>query len=197
MIWAVVLAAGESKRMGEAKQLLPFGRSTVIETVVQSVIRSSVDETLVVLGAARDRVEAVLRKFDVKLTVNPDFAKGMLSSVQWGIRHLPQTAQAVLVVLGDQPWASTETANLVVGEYRRTDKGLVLPVHAGSDGHPLLVDLRKYRAEIDRLSPEVGLRQLLTLHPEDICRFEVEDPNISRDLDTPGDYEESTAPKKT
>jgi molybdenum cofactor cytidylyltransferase len=197
MIWALVLAAGESKRMGEPKQLLPFGRSTVIETVVQSVISSSVDKTLVVLGAARDRVEAVLKKFEVELTVNPDFAAGMLSSVQWGIRHLPQTARAALVFLADQPWVSAETANLVIDEYRRTGKGLVLPTHAGSDGHPLLVDLGKYRAEIDRLSPQVGLRQLLSLHPEDISRFEVEDPNISRDLDTPGDYEASASRKKS
>jgi molybdenum cofactor cytidylyltransferase len=187
MIWAVVLAAGESKRMGEPKLLLPFGLSTVIETVLERIAASAVDKTLVVLGAARERIEDRVKKFPVRTTLNPHFRLGMLSSVQWGIRALPQDAQAALIFLGDQPWISPRTIDLLLKNYRATGKGLVLPVYRNSGGHPLLIDL-KYREEIQKISPAVGLTDLLSLHPEDIFRVEIKDPAILKDMDTPQDY---------
>jgi len=99
MIWAVVLAAGESKRMGEPKQLLPFGRTTVIETVLENILASAVDKTLVVLGAHSELVEPAIKRFPMVMTMNPGFQAGMLSSVQWGIRRLPRDARAALIFL--------------------------------------------------------------------------------------------------
>lgn len=190
MIWAVVLAAGESKRMGKPKQLLAFGRTTVIETVLQNILGSGVDRTLVVLGAAHERLEPVISKFPVGWTLNPDFQFGMLSSVQWGIRHLPPDARAALIFLGDQPWISPETIDRVIDEYKKKNRGLVLPVHKKTGGHPLLLDL-KYRKEIETLDPDTGLRELLSRHPEDILRVEIADPDILRDMDTPADYKDN------
>lgn len=187
MIWAVVLAAGESKRMGRPKQLLPFGGRTVIETALRHIVASAVDKTLVVLGANRERIEAVIKDLPVEMTVNPDFRAGMLSSAQWGIRRLPAAARAALIFLADQPWIRAGTINRVIDEYGRTNKGLVLPVYGNSGGHPLLVDL-KYRLEIEDLSPTAGLRELLSRHPEDVRRVEIDDPDILRDMDNPSDY---------
>lgn len=190
MIWAVILAAGESKRMGEPKQLLPFGASTVIETVIENILRSSAEKTLVVLGAGHERMRSVIEKFPVDITVNPHFRRGMLSSVQWGIRRLPRQARAALVFLGDQPWISQKIIDGIIDAFKETGKGLVLPVYKNSGGHPLLIDL-KYRDTIGRLSADMGLRELLSLYPEDIARVSVENPEILRDMDTPGDYKES------
>ena len=187
MIWAVVLAAGESKRMGRPKQVLPYGRSTILETVLDHVLASPVDGTLVVLGAAADKVAPLLAKLPVETIVNPDFRSGMLSSVQRGIRALPASARAALIFLGDQPAVGPETSGRVLAAYRVSGRGIVLPVHAGRGGHPLLIDL-KYRAEIDGLSAGIGLRELLVRHPDDIFRVEIDDPGVLLDIDTPEDY---------
>lgn len=190
MIWAVLLAAGESKRMGTPKQLLPFGRTTVIETALEHILASAADRTLVVLGAVHDHIEPLLKRFPVILTVNPGFREGMLSSAQWGIRHLPPDARAALILLGDQPWITPETIDRVIHVFKETGRGLVLPVHGKAGGHPLLIDL-KYREEIESLNPAVGLKELLSRHPEDVCRIESGDAGILRDMDTPLEYEDS------
>ena len=188
MIWAVVLAAGESKRMGRPKQLLPYGASTILEIVLDKALASPVDGTLVVLGAAAERIAPLLSKRPVETVLNPDFRSGMLSSVRCGIRALPGSARAALIFLGDQPEVSPATARLVIEEYRRTARGIVLPVHRRRGGHPLLIDL-KYRGEIGLLSAGIGLRELLSRHPDDTLRIEVDDPGVSLDIDTPEDYD--------
>jgi len=190
MIWAVVLAAGESKRMGRPKQLLPFGRTTVLETALEHILASKVDGTLVVLGAVHDRIEPLLKKYPVLVTINPGYREGMLSSALWGIRHLPPGARAAMVCLGDQPWILSATIDRVIEEYGATGRGLVLPVHGKAGGHPLLIDL-KYKTEIEGLSPDTGLRELLSRHPEDVLRVETAETGILRDLDTPLQYKES------
>lgn len=187
MIWAVVLAAGESKRMGEPKLFLPFRGRTLLEDVVAGVLRSPVDRTLVVLGAFADRTGALLDPYPVERTVNPDYRSGMLSSVQCGIRSLPRQARAALIFLGDQPGISPGTIAAVLEAYRTTGKGLVHPVSGGSGGHPLLVDT-KYRDAVEGLDPRVGLKGLLALHPEDVERVETGEDAILLDIDTPEDY---------
>lgn len=187
MIWAVVLAAGESKRMGEPKLLLPFRGRTIIEDVIGTAVRSPVDGTLVVLGGDADRIGALLDAHPVKRAFNPDYRSGMLSSVQCGIRHLPPAARAALVFLGDQPGLTSAAIAAVLNAYLATGKGLVLPVRGGTGGHPLLVDM-KYRAAIEGLDPRVGLKGLLSLHPGDVERVEVEEDEILLDIDTPEDY---------
>ena len=99
MIWALVLAAGESKRMGTSKQLLPYENTTILEAVIDHITQSMVDETLVVLGANREKIEDVLNDLNVKTAVNPSFKAGMLSSVQKGFASLQEDVDAVLVFL--------------------------------------------------------------------------------------------------
>lgn len=194
MIWAIVLAAGESRRMGQRKLLLPFGRSTIIETVVQSLMKSSLDGILVVLGHRWQGILGKLKNYAVETTVNPDYKNGMLSSVQWGFRKLPRDAEAALVFLGDQPGISAQTIDLVIGAFRAGNKGLVFPTHKDSGGHPLLVDM-KYCREIQSLDPAVGLRGLHSLHPDDILRVEVRDTSVLQDIDNPGDYRKARTGK--
>jgi molybdenum cofactor cytidylyltransferase len=194
MVWALVLAAGESRRMGEPKLLLPFGRSTMIETVVQNCMDSSVDGILVVLGHQWPRILEKLKNYAVETTINPHYQKGMLSSVQWGLQKLPRAAGAAMVVLGDQPGVSSRTMDLVIHAFQSGIKGIVLPTHKGSGGHPLLVDM-KYCREIQSLDPAVGLRGLHSLHPDDILRVEVGDTSVLQDIDNPGDYKKARTGK--
>jgi molybdenum cofactor cytidylyltransferase len=195
MIWAIVLAAGESRRMGTPKLLLPFGRSTIIESVVQNLMESSLDGILVVLGHRWPGILDKLKNYAVETTVNPHYKNGMLSSVQWGFQKLPGEARAALVVLGDQPKISARTVDLIISAYRSGHKGIVLPKHKGSGGHPLLVDV-KFRREIQSLNPAAGLRSLLSRHPDDILGVEIEASSILQDIDNKEDYRKARAVKK-
>jgi len=188
VIWAVVLAAGESRRMGKPKLLLPVGHKTMIERVLDQVIASDVDGVLVVLGSNWERVSEQIKKYHVKVTVNPRFRLGMLSSVNWGFQALPREAMAALFVLADQPGIPTEVFNKVIAAYKASPRGIVLPVYKGERGHPVLID-RKYEAEAKRTDPEIGLRSLVYGHPEDVLEVEVSTAAIARDIDTPSDYE--------
>ena len=191
MIWAIVLAAGESKRMGKPKLLLPFGERTIIESVIENVVHSEVHKTVVVLGSNREEMEKKIGRLPVKIVVNPRYRKGMHSSVQFGFRAIPEDAEAAMVVLGDQPSLSSFTINIIVDAYNRTDSGIVLPIHKGKRGHPVLIDM-KYRGEIDNLNPDIGLRELLHRHTRDILEVEVANSGILRDIDEWEDYERET-----
>ncbi len=187
MIWAVVLAAGKSERMGSAKLLLPMGRSTLIETVIGGILRSRPDGVLVVLGADREKLEPVIGKYPVRTVFNPDFEQGMLSSVKRGFEAVPPDARAVLVFLGDQPAPPASVTGRIIDAYRKTGKGIVLPAYRGRRGHPVLIDV-KYRGEVAALDPWIGLRQLPHAHPDDVLEVKVRTEAVLRDIDTPEDY---------
>jgi molybdenum cofactor cytidylyltransferase len=187
VIWAVILAAGESRRMGTQKLLLPFGDATVIESVVLTALASRVDRVLAVLGADRDAVRQKLEPLGIDFVINENFVKGMLSSVQAGFAALPPDAEAAVVMLGDQPFLPAGVVYAVVEAFRRSGKGIVVPAFQGRRGHPVLIGL-KYRDEVLALDPTDGLRRLMHAHPDDIFEAEVEDANILRDMDVPEDY---------
>jgi molybdenum cofactor cytidylyltransferase len=187
VIWAVILAAGESRRMGTQKLLLPFGEATVVEAVVRTALDSQIDRALAVLGSDREAIRLKLAPYGVEFAVNEDFKRGMLSSVQTGFRALPADAEAAVVMLGDQPFLPARVVDAVIGAYRVSGKGIVVPAFRGRRGHPVLIGL-EYRDEALSLDPAVGLRQLLIAHPDDVFEAEVDDTNILRDLDLPEDY---------
>jgi len=188
MIQAVILAAGKSERIGRVKPLLPWGKRTLIEATIDGIARSLANETLVVLGAAREVIEPVIAKHDLRTVFNPNFGRGMLSSIQRGLEAVPRNARAVLFFLGDQPPPHPAMINRLIRAYDNTGKGIVLPVHCGRRGHPVLIDL-KYRNEIRALDPGIGLRQLMRDHPEDVLEVRTRSPRVLHDIDTPEDYE--------
>ena len=190
MIWAVVLAAGESRRMGTQKLLLPFAETTVVGAVVRAALASRAGRTLVVLGADRVAVQESVdtwRLRKIEFAVNENYPLGMLSSIQAGFKALPTDADAAVVMLGDQPFLPAKVVDAVIEAYRTSGKGIVIPVFRGRRGHPVLVDL-KYRDEVLGLDPADGLRRLMRAHPGDIHEIDVDDANILRDMDTPEDY---------
>jgi len=192
MVWAVILAAGESRRMGSPKLLLPFEGSTVLGTVVREVRRAGLSSILVVLGAEQEKIRAALRDQPVEFVKNPDFRRGMLSSVQCGLQSLPATASAAMLFLADQPSLSGSIIGKLLQARERTAQGLIVPVFAGTRGHPLLLSM-KYKDEVLTLDPAIGLRELLINHPDDILEVEVEDEAVLKDIDTPEDYRKAGA----
>ncbi|HVP89809.1 MAG TPA: nucleotidyltransferase family protein [Terriglobales bacterium] len=188
MIWAVVLAAGESRRMGTQKLLLSYGGTTVVEAVVRAALDSEADRTLVVLGADREKVRRALESYPLTFAVNRSYRRGMLSSVQAAFRALPAEAEAAVVMLGDQPAVASRTVDELVLAYRGGGRGIYLPVYGERPGHPLLVDTG-YRSEVLGLDPAVGLRQLLQTHQKDVVPVRVSEGEAPEDMDNPEDYE--------
>ncbi len=189
--WAVILAAGSSRRMGSQKLLLPFGQNTIIGTVVDNVLNSSVDHVMIVLGANQETIQDSIGNLPVQFCYNKEHEKGMLSSVICGIRALPQEAVAALIFLGDQPGIPPKVTNSVIDAYMEELVGIVIPVHNHRRGHPLLVDM-KYRKEIEHLDLEEGLRALRHHFPDDVMEVEVDEPGILVDIDTREDYKNAT-----
>ncbi len=189
--WAVILAAGSSRRMGSQKLLLPFGKSTIIETVIDNVLSSSIDHVMVVLGANQEKIQDTIRNLPVQFCHNKEHDSGMLSSVICGIRSLPADAVSALIYLGDQPDIPPAVTNSVIDAYKEELVGIVIPVHANRRGHPLLVDM-KYRKEIESLNLEEGLRSLRHHFPDDVMEVEVDEPGILVDIDTREDYKKAT-----
>jgi molybdenum cofactor cytidylyltransferase len=187
VIWAVILAAGESRRMGRPKLVLPYGEGTIIETVVRNALSSRADRTVVVLGANRKEIVEKITGFDVDRVVNARYREGMFTSVQRGLSALPASVRAAVFMLADQPDVPALAVDSLIEAYLREGRGIVLPVFRGKRGHPLLIDL-KYRRRLETLSPEVGLRGLIMENPGDILEVSVPSAAVLDDIDYPDDY---------
>jgi molybdenum cofactor cytidylyltransferase len=186
-IWAIILAAGESKRMGSPKMLLPIGERTIIEQTIDNVLNSMVGDIMVVLGAGHDKIRESIAECPVKYCINDDYKKGMLSSVKCGLNSLPPDIEAVLFYPGDQPLISPAVTDILITAFKSGMKGIIIPVHNRKRGHPLLVGSR-YRNEIMGLDNGEGLKGLAQKFPEDVLEVEVGTPDILMDIDTQDDY---------
>jgi molybdenum cofactor cytidylyltransferase len=189
---AIVLAAGESRRMGTLKPLLPFGGSTVIETVVGSLLRCPLHEVLVVLGHRAEEIARPLAAYRVRMVMNPDYLTGMLGSVQHGVAAAAPDTEWFVIALGDQPALDAGLTTRLLELAETASAGIVVPSIKGRRGHPLLIH-RRYREEIGALPPEIGLRELMRRHPDDLQLVPVEDDAILRDMDTPEEYAQELA----
>ena len=186
---AVVLAAGESRRMGCNKLLLPWDNTTVLGQTLDNVRAGAFDSMIVVTGHESEKVVRETGKFESIIKVhNLDYAKGMLTSVQAAVRALPDASEAVLVILGDQPMVGPVILDQLLAAYAAGPHGLVAPTFRGRRGNPVLID-RRYFAELLALPPEGAPRLLLERHAHDLRLVEVTDEAILHDLDRPEDYE--------
>jgi molybdenum cofactor cytidylyltransferase len=195
MICAIVLAAGQSRRMGTQKLLLPYAGQTVIGQIVDNVLASPIERAFVVTRNDDEAIRLALAGKPLTFVVNLDPAADMLSSIRCGVRSLPPDCIAAIVVLGDQP---TIRAELVAGLIRTLQTAaakIVVPSFRGRRGHPILVSAECF-GEVLTQHDCVGLRGLLNAHPHDIATLEVDDPKVLTDMDSPDDYhrEISTSP---
>ena len=185
-ITGIVLAAGQSTRMGQLKQLLPLGDEVVIQIVVGRVSQC-LDHVCVVLGYRSEEVARALDSHRATCVVNPDYASGMTSSIQRGVRAAADST-AYLLCLGDQPGIKTAIIDHLLREHAKSEKGLIIPTHKGKRGHPILVDQR-YRSAILDLETSMPFNEITRGFPEDTLEITTDDPAILRDMDTPEDYD--------
>ncbi|MGQ8335841.1 XdhC family protein [Sunxiuqinia sp. A32] len=186
-VWCIILAAGQSKRMEQQKLLMPWNGHTIIETVIQKAKASIADKVLVVKGSHKEGIEEQINKLQVLAVENVNYKKGMLSSIQCGVNSISSEAGAVIILLGDQPMLQSDVINQLIRSWQKSYKGIIVPVWKGKRGHPILIDI-KFKEEINHLNPDIGLRELLLNHPNDILEIDVQTGDILKDIDTPEDY---------
>jgi xanthine dehydrogenase accessory factor len=183
----VILAAGESKRMGKPKMLLPFGDKNIIENVVSNATQSGLDKIFVVLGAGADDISRILKGYPVEIKFNSNYKEGMFSSVQLGLKALPSDTDGVMILLGDQPMVGSDVIDKVLEAGRNSDKGIIIVSYDKKRGHPILLK-RKYIQEVIDLPMNKSLKEILIKYPDDVEEVETGSPEILRDIDTESEY---------
>jgi molybdenum cofactor cytidylyltransferase len=184
---AILLGAGESKRMGVDKLSLPYGRKMVLEHCLEVLLRSKVREVIVVLGGGVKKVSHPLRGRMTKVVMNPHYKRGMSSSIQRGIQAVDPESQGVLIALGDQPLLKTRTIDALIRSFAKEDKGIVVPCFRGRRGHPVIFH-KRYREDLLKLKGDVGGREIVERYPEDVLVVHVKSEGIVKDIDTWKDY---------
>lgn len=188
-VTAVVLAAGESSRMNQVKQLLPWGDTTILGKVLQNLQASAVNDIVVVTGYKQQIMTKLADEAGVDTLHNLDYKVGeMLSSLQVAVGNLPVNREAVLVVLADQPMVEPKIIDRLLEAYWQGRGELVAPEYQGRRGNPVLIG-RQYFPELLALPKGEAPRSLLRTYANDLKLVPVTSPAILFDLDTPGQYE--------
>jgi molybdenum cofactor cytidylyltransferase len=189
VISAVVLAAGQSRRMGRPKMSLPWAGTTVLGRVIEVFKAAGIPDVLVVTGADRAAVQEIAAKTGARTAFNSAFAdEEMLGSLQAGLRAMDSATEAILMALGDQPQIQESTVRTILELYWREQPALIVPSYNMRRGHPWLVARSLWIDILDMRAP-LTARDFLRAHERDIKYAEVNTSTVLMDLDTPHDYE--------
>jgi len=184
---AIVLAAGASTRYGQPKQLLAVGGKTMLQHVVDVVLASPVDQTIVVLGHRADEIGATLKDMPADVVLNEEWEAGLSTSVQAGLRAIRPDVQAALFVLADQPAITPGIIAALLERYRETGAPIVVPTYRGKRGNPALFG-RPLFAELMEVRDDQGGRQLVDRCEDRAEKVEVGSEAVLLDVDTQKDY---------
>ncbi len=186
---AIVLAAGESKRMGEMKVLLPWaGDAPILSHILGALRTARLEDVVVVTGRQEEQVRAVAEQEGARCAHNADYAGGeMLSSLQRGLRALSENVSAALVVLGDQPQIQPSVVHRLLEAYARGEALIVAPSYDMRRGHPIVIDRRLW-PELLALPSGAAPRDVINRHAGRTQYVNVDDDSILRDVDTPEAY---------
>lgn len=182
MISAIILAAGKSTRMGEQKMLMPWGNTTVLGKVVQTLQNAEVDDIVIVTNS---ELSAKVTHHELRIILND--SNDMLASVQLGLQAQKPSAQAALICLGDQPQVEEGTVRRVCDAFQKSGASLIVPSFQMRRGHPWLV-ARTLWDEILAMQAGSSMREFLNAHASEIEYVNMDTPTILQDLDTPEDY---------
>jgi molybdenum cofactor cytidylyltransferase len=186
---AVLLGAGESKRMGVDKLSLPWKDKTVLFQCLDSLLRSKAGEVVVVLS---NRTRGIGRDFPlerVKVVVNPHSKRGMSTSIRRGLQAIDPQSKGVLIALGDQPLLQPQTINALIRAFLRDGKkAIVLPLYRGEKGHPVLFS-RFYEKELLKLKGDVGGRSIVDKYGDHVIEVRTKSGAVIRDMDTWKEYQ--------
>jgi len=189
MISAIILAAGESKRMGRPKMLLKWGKTILIRHVISIYQDAGVEDILLVTGANHEAIIDNINDLGIRTIHNTFFATGeMLSSIQTGLLEMTESTEAALIGLGDQPQVESGSVRQICETYYSTHSPIVVPSLQNKRLHPWLVE-RSHWKEILELEHPNTAREFLSKNYTQIKYVELDDEGLLADLDTPSDYQ--------
>ena len=186
-IAGLILAGGASRRMGTPKALLQFQNETFLDRMIR--LFSSVSQpVIVVLGHKSDAIRSgIKRASEAIFTTNPDPERGMLSSLQCGLNALPADAGAVMFTPVDHPHLQAATLQLLAERFQMERASVIVPVHAGHHGHPVLIS-RALVNELLSLPPDAMASDVIHQHVDQTLYIDVGDPAVTTDVDDPEAY---------
>jgi molybdenum cofactor cytidylyltransferase len=187
MINAIILAAGESRRMGKPKPLLRFEDKTFLEQIISVLRRSLVDWVTVVLGAGEETIQKSIDLSGIDVVINKNYRKGQLSSLIAGLEKIPPETEAILVCLVDNPFITTTIVNRIVGTFRQTRSPIVVPVFNNKRGHPALFAKSLFKELVDAPHQQ-GARSVVYSNEDKVVEVETSESAVLVHIDTPEDY---------
>jgi len=187
MINAIILAAGQSQRMGKPKPLLRFEDKTFLEQIISVLKLSDADGITVVLGAEAETIKQSVDLSGTNVVINKDYQKGQLSSLISAIKVVPKDTEAILVCLVDNPFITKEVVNQIISKFKETKNPIIVPVFDKERGHPTLFS-RSLFSELVNASPEQGARYVLYSNEEKVLELETSESGVLIGIDTTADY---------
>jgi molybdenum cofactor cytidylyltransferase len=182
---AAILAAGESRRMGRPKALVPLDGLTFVEHLLAAVRHPRVEIVRVILGSNAEEIRAESSLDSGTIVVNQDWRLGQLSSIQVAIRSLPAGATAGLLLCPvDHPLITVCLVSRLITEFDASQKLIALPTHLGRRGHPVIFHYSLYD-ELLAASPDVGARQVVWAHAGEIAEVETDEAGVILNLNDP------------
>ena len=187
LICAIILAAGQSKRMGSNKLLIQIDKKPLIRVIVDAVINSRVDKVIVVTGYQEKSVMNALNGMDLDFVFNEDYKKGMSSSIKAGLDYVPDGFDGVLICLGDMPLLTSKHINDLINPFNpNANRSIGVPIYYGKRGNPVLWS-NKYLKDFTNLSGDIGAKGLIKKHHPNVYEVEFYDDAVQVDLDVKDD----------
>ena len=189
MIYGIILAAGEGKRMGKVKLTLPLGNKKLIEWVLQAAKLTPLDKYFLVVRPEDKEIIKIGKKWGAEIVFNPDFRKGMSTSIKKALLKInTQEVKGFFLILGDQPLITSKIINKLIKFFSPGKREIVVPYYKNRRGNPVLFDIF-WKDELMAVTGDVGGRVLIKAHPEKIKRVNISDETILLDIDREEDYE--------
>ena len=185
MLAAVILAAGESRRMGQPKALLPYRGRAFLDHLIGVTRHPRIGLTRVVLGAGAEEIREKLKLDPAGVVVNPHWEKGQLSSIKAALRSLPPgTTEGILLCLVDQPLISTALVDRLIKQFDSSAKPIVIPTYNGKRGHPVLFRSALYD-ELLAAPLDLGARAVVWTHAADVLEVPTDEEGVILNLNDP------------
>ena len=188
-IAVIVLAAGESSRMQQPKQVLPWGESTLLGHAIEIAMNSMANEVYVVLGANAAKIQEQIDLSKIKCVVNKDWKKGLGSSIAHAVQYLAKSDKhydGLLFMLCDQPLIDTNYLNSMISTFTDGVKNIVATAYKQRNGVPVLYH-KKYLPLLSTLDGDSGAKEIIAKNREDVIALSAEGKEI--DLDTYAAYQ--------
>jgi molybdenum cofactor cytidylyltransferase len=182
----IILAAGKSSRLGEAKQLLDWHGKPFLYHIIQAALRAELDPIIVVTGAEGDRIARALEGFPVRIVPNPEWELGQSTSVRAGIRSLPRGSGSAIYLMSDQPQVEATLIQSLMEKHSCSLAPVVAPLIEGSRGNPVLFDRVTFE-DLTALQGDTGGRAVFSKYPIEWLPWS--DARMLMDVDTPEDYQ--------